>query len=119
MKTFGERLRFVRHRWGFDQLTLATRAGVGVATIRRCEVDTFDPRLSTAKELAGALQVRVEWLLTGDGEMVALHQMTQDEQISAQTGPGTEGLPGFVVVEGGVWYRGDDGAWVVELQREE
>ncbi len=117
MKTFGERLRYARHRWGLDQGTLATRAEVGVATIRRCEGDAFGPRLSTAQKLADALQVRVEWLLTGDGDMVTLAKMTPDAQVKAQTGPGTDGLPGFVVVEGGAWYRDNDGAWVVDASQ--
>lgn len=89
---------------------LAHRAGVGVATIRRAENGYFDPRMATARKLADALQVRVEWLLTGDDPMVMLNQMTVGEQFHAHTGPGSEGLPGYVVIApGGPWFTADDG----------
>jgi hypothetical protein len=39
--------------------------------------------------------------------------MTAETQITEQTGPSTEGLPGFLVVDGGVWYRDYD-TWRVE-----
>jgi len=44
---------------------------------------------------------------------VPLWRMTPDEQIRQQSGPGTEGLPGFVVVDPGpgAWYRDDQGNW--------
>ena len=48
---------------------------------------------------------------------VPIGQMTSDEQIRQQTGPGTEGLPGFVVIDPGPggWYFDDDsGEWKQE-----
>ena len=108
-KGFGSRLRFVRERWKLTQDDLAKNAGVGVATIRRMEGGKFDPRLSTASKLADALQVRVEWLLTGDEPMLSLANMTVDEQHKAQSGPGAEGLPGYVIVGPGPWFTDDDG----------
>ena len=113
-KEFGARLRYVRGRWKLSQDALAQRAGVGVATIRRMEGRKFDPRLSTVSKLADALQVRVEWLLTGDEPMLSLAQMTVDEQHKAQSGPGTESLPGYVVLDGGVWYTDANGNWTVK-----
>ena len=112
--TFAARLYEIRKIWGLTQDELADRAGVGIATIRRMEGGKFDPRLSTATKLADALQVRVEWLLTGDNGMVGLRHMTRDEQEREQTGPGTEGLPGYVIVPGGVWYRDKNGQWHVD-----
>lgn len=114
--SFRSRRRFSRQRWKLNQDELADRAGIGVATIRRAEGGKFDPRLSTATKLADALHVRVEWLLTGDLDiMLSLDQMTVDEQFAVHTGPGTEGLPGFVVIDpGGPWYRDDDDEWQVD-----
>jgi hypothetical protein len=39
--------------------------------------------------------------------------MTPEEQIKQQTGSGSEGLPGFVVVDPGprAWYRDEHGQW--------
>lgn len=38
--------------------------------------------------------------------MAALREMTVAEQFKAHTGPGSEGLPGYVVLNpGGPWYR--------------
>lgn len=44
---------------------------------------------------------------------IPLGRMTAQEQIRQQTGPGTDGLPGFVVVDPGPkpWYQDDDGVW--------
>lgn len=112
--TFGGRLRYARLKWGLSQGQLAEKAGVGIATIQRAEQDTFDPRLSTAQRLADALSIRVGWLLTNEDEIAALHQLTVDQQHVEQSGPGTDGLPGYVVIPGGVWYEDDDGEWQVE-----
>jgi hypothetical protein len=48
-----------------------------------------------------------------DEPPVPLWRMTPDEQERQQTGPGTEGKPGFVVVDPGprAWYRDETGQW--------
>lgn len=116
---FGSRLRFVRQKWRLTQERLATQVGVGVATIRRAENAYFEPRLDTARKLADGLQVRVEWLLTGDEPMLWLSQMTVEEQHKQQSGPGSEGLPGYVIVGPGPWFTDDDGEWHVEAEPKE
>jgi DNA-binding XRE family transcriptional regulator len=108
-KGFGSRLRFVRERWHLTQDEVAKKSGV--ATIRRMEGAKYDPRLSTAAKLGDALQVRVECLLTGDEPMLSLADMTVEEQHRALSGPGTEGLPGYVIVGPGPWFTDDDGEW--------
>lgn len=114
-KGFGSRLRFARERWKLTQVQLADKAGVGVATVRRAENGYFEPRLESARRLADALHVRLEWLLTGDDPMVMLNQMTVGEQFSTHTDPGTDGLPGCVVINpGGPWFTDDDGEWQVD-----
>jgi DNA-binding XRE family transcriptional regulator len=45
------------------QVDLARNTGVGLRTIRQIEQTDFEPRLATARKLATALNVRVEWLV--------------------------------------------------------
>ncbi len=77
---FGARVRFARKKRGEAQVPFAKRAGVGIMTLRRAEEGKFNPRLETARKIADALDVRVEWLLTGDEPMVWQTQTTFREQ---------------------------------------
>jgi DNA-binding XRE family transcriptional regulator len=61
----GQRLKVSRGGTGMRQADLAREIGVGLATIRRIEQTDFEPRLATARKLATALGVRVEWLVFG------------------------------------------------------
>ena len=65
MAGIGARLKDARRRGGHTQVGLAKATGVGLATIRRIEQADFEPRLATARRLATALGVRVEWLVFG------------------------------------------------------
>lgn len=109
----GSRLRFVRKKWTLTQPQLADRAGVGVATVRRAENGYFEPRMETARKIADALHVRVEWLLTGDSDVMVLPaHLTFDEQMKARP---PAGHPDTVLIVGpGPWYTDDDGEWQVE-----
>jgi DNA-binding XRE family transcriptional regulator len=53
------------------QVDLARQTGVGLRTIRQIEQTDFEPRLATARKLAAALGVRVEWLVFGIEPMAA------------------------------------------------
>ena len=61
----GQRLKEARAGMAVTQLELARRTGVGLRTIRQIEQNDFEPRLATARKLATALEVRVEWLVFG------------------------------------------------------
>ncbi len=52
-----------RKRRGLSQRALAELSKVSYVTIARLETDMFDPRLSTLRQLAKALKVRVRDLL--------------------------------------------------------
>ena len=52
-----------RKRRGFSQRALAKLANVSYVTIARLETDKFDPRLSTLRQLAKVLKVKVSQLL--------------------------------------------------------
>jgi transcriptional regulator with XRE-family HTH domain len=53
----GERLRRQRTRRALTQAELAERAGVTTATVARIERDEIEPRMTTLRKLAQALEV--------------------------------------------------------------
>jgi transcriptional regulator with XRE-family HTH domain len=59
----GERLRETRKRKLLTQEQLAERSGVGVATIIRIERNQVEPRGSTIRKLAVALEVEPDELV--------------------------------------------------------
>ena len=63
--TLGQRLKEARARRIITQMDLAHKTGVGLRTIRQIEQTDFEPRIATARKLALALGVRVEWLVFG------------------------------------------------------
>lgn len=115
METIGARLRWARRRHGMTQEQLSKVSGVSLVTIRRIEQEQggFAPQIGKLAQLASALHIRAGWLAFGEEPMVTLADMTGEQQIRAQSGPGTKDLPGFVVTDGGVWYRDGD-TWRVE-----
>lgn len=64
----GLRVETARQAKRWTQDDLAGASGIGVATVRRVELGTFDPRLSTAKRLAMELGVTLDWLVDGESE---------------------------------------------------
>ena len=58
-----KRLVTIRKRKGLSQRGLAKLAKVGHITIARLETGVYDPRLSTLRRLAKALQVDVRKLI--------------------------------------------------------
>jgi DNA-binding XRE family transcriptional regulator len=61
----GQRLKEARARTAMRQVDLSRQTGVGLRTIRQIEQTDFEPRLDTARKLAAALDIRVEWLVFG------------------------------------------------------
>lgn len=110
----GSRLRFVRERWHLTPEALSNRSGDDAATIRQVEAGAVEPDSETAQRLADALCIYAQWLQDADIPMVPLSCMAVDEQVQSQTGPGTEGLPGFVIVEPGPWEQDERGEWHVD-----
>jgi len=109
------RLKFVREKWDLSQTDLAARSGVDLATVEGIEAGQIDPDRFTIWKLAHVLHVYPEWLRGDDLPMIPLAEMTVPAQHAAQNGPGSEGLPGYVVIDpGGPWYRGADEEWTVD-----
>jgi transcriptional regulator with XRE-family HTH domain len=64
----GEKLRDTRKRKLLTQEQLAERSGVGIATIIRIERNQVEPRGSTIRKLAAALEVEPEDLVRRAGD---------------------------------------------------
>ena len=77
----GHRLKEARARVVMRQVDLARQTGVGLRTIRQIEQTDFEPRLATARKLAKALGVRVEWLVFG------IEPMTETATSEEETSP--------------------------------
>lgn len=60
---FGGRLREARERLGLTQEEVARRSGVHVTEISRMEAGKRDPKISTLRRLANALEVKPGQLL--------------------------------------------------------
>ncbi len=73
METIGQRLQAVRRRRLMTQATLAHAAGVSLITVTRLENagEDANPRPSTVKKLAEALDVDPAWLLFGEDDLKA------------------------------------------------
>lgn len=69
MVTPGDRIIAARGRKGWDQLTLAAKAGVDRVQISQWETGKRKPGAQSLGKLARALGVRIEWLKSG-GEPV-------------------------------------------------
>lgn len=63
--TIAEGVIVWRQARGLSQRALADRAGVGNVLVARLELGQTDPRLSTLRRLAGALNVSVGELVDG------------------------------------------------------
>lgn len=111
MDTVGSRLRDARRRRGWTQLRLAAEVGLGHATVERCERGEATPRVENLAAIAKALEIQPAWLAYGEEPMALPENMTTAAQFEMHTGPGTEGRPGYVIVEPGPWEVGDDGEW--------
>lgn len=113
---FSKRLNVACAAWGLDSVTLAERSRLSVPTVERAlSVDGETPSPSDVQRLADALHVHEQWLTYGNIPMVPIWEMTVEDQHRAQNGPGTEGLPGYVVIDpGGPWSRDGRGKWRVD-----
>jgi DNA-binding XRE family transcriptional regulator len=75
----GQRLKNARARRAITQFDLARHTGVGLRTIRQIEQTDFEPRLNTARKLATALDVRIEWLVFGIEPMTGTAELEEQE----------------------------------------
>ena len=74
METIGSRLRSARQRRFLTQDELSKASSVQVVTISRIENNRQEsqPRLTTIRKIAAALDVDAEWLMFGDQDLKAV-----------------------------------------------
>jgi len=70
--TFGDRLAGARETAGLSQQELAQRLGVRLTTLQAWEEDLAEPRGNRLQMLAGMLNVSLRWLLTAEGDGLAV-----------------------------------------------
>ncbi|MFQ2400721.1 LexA family protein [Aeromonas dhakensis] len=87
-----ERIKQTRKRLGYSQEILGSRVGVSRVSISQWERGENTPNGRYLNELAAALGVTVDWLLTGEGE--------------ASSSSGDQRISGYHNVEPAVIYQG-------------
>ncbi|MBU2962504.1 helix-turn-helix domain-containing protein [Citreicella sp. C3M06] len=68
--TFGDRVAAARESAGMTQEALARRLDVKLKSLQGWENDVAEPRAARLSQLAGLLDVSVNWLLSGEGDGV-------------------------------------------------
>lgn len=79
MKTFGERLREARKDKKLTQSKLAAMVGMAPSSLGSLEHADHIPRGDNTLRIARALEVRAEWLLTGNGDKYVSQQDLSQE----------------------------------------
>ena len=64
----GKNLKELRTRAALTQAELAEKAGLTTAAVARIERDEAEPRMTTIRKLADALDVKPAKLVTGDDD---------------------------------------------------
>jgi DNA-binding XRE family transcriptional regulator len=67
LKALGQRLKNFRKAEGLNQEELATRAGIGRVTLSRLERGKQEPRFQTLMNLASAMDISFQKLITEEG----------------------------------------------------
>lgn len=117
MSSLAERLTWVRTQHGWTRAELAEKVGTSEDAIAALEADAPSRFEWLTDRLAEVLHVSAEWLWSGSEPMLGLNHMTPDEQVKRQSGRGSKGLPGFVVIPDGVWEQNKAGEWTVKGRR--
>lgn len=75
MMSFGQKLSFCRKDKKFSQAELGKLSGINGDIIGKYERDEMKPSIDTAKKLADALEVTLDYLV-GDGDLKVLDKKT-------------------------------------------
>ena len=77
MSTIANRIALARKKRGLSQELLAERMNISRGACGHCERGKALPSTEHLTELAPILNIRLEWLATGKGEMEASHQISE------------------------------------------
>lgn len=75
--TFGERIITLRKKLKWSQDELAKKVGTSAPIIGRYERNEIKPSIETAKNIADALEVTIDYLIGGSDKMVLDKKMMQ------------------------------------------
>ncbi|MDM5064022.1 helix-turn-helix domain-containing protein [Aeromonas salmonicida] len=101
-----ERIKQTRKRLGYSQEILGSRVGVSRVSISQWERGENTPNGRYLNELAGALGVTVDWLLTGDGsaaEPLAKQQISGYHNVEPAVIHQGNRIPVLSYVQAGNW----------------
>lgn len=70
MNTLGERIRYARKFRGITQTQITEACGISSGNLSGIENNKVSPTAATLFSLKRILQVSVDWLLTGEGDML-------------------------------------------------
>lgn len=73
--TFGQKITFVRKQKKFSQAELGKLSSISGDIVGKYERDEMKPSIDTAKKLADALEVSLDYLV-GDGDLQVLDKKT-------------------------------------------
>lgn len=85
--TFGERILSIRKRLKWSQDELAKKVGTSAPIIGRYERNEIKPAIDTAKAIADALGVTVDFLLGGDDTVMNKELLQKMKDIESFTEP--------------------------------
>jgi len=86
MDTIGKRLKYARKSKGFTMESLADAIGVSRGVIDNIELNKTknEPQRIVINEICRVLDIRKDWLLTGDGEMQDKSDISKSAVILAE-----------------------------------
>ncbi|MGL6605291.1 LexA family protein [Aeromonas hydrophila] len=103
-----ERIKQTRKRLGYSQEILGSRVGVSRVSISQWERGENTPNGRYLNELAAALGVTVDWLLTGEGDAPASsgeQQVTGYHNVEPAVIPQGTRVPVLSYVQAGHWHE--------------
>ncbi|MBP3965593.1 helix-turn-helix domain-containing protein [Paenibacillus lignilyticus] len=81
MRTFGERLSYLRHRKGLSQEEFSKLLSIGKSTLGMYETNKREPGHDMTSHIAAFFEVSVDWLTTGKEFAHTPMASTQEEII--------------------------------------
>ena len=70
MNTLGSRIRYARKQKGITQLDFEREVGISSGNLSQIENDKVNPTASKLLDIRRMLGVSIDWLLTGEGDMI-------------------------------------------------
>lgn len=78
MKSFGERLSYLRNKKGLSQDELAKILNIGKSTLGMYEINKREPKHEMTAKIANYFGVSIDWLTTGRNEKESEYALPED-----------------------------------------